>query len=328
MVNDEEDGSTSNGTIDAESVNVSIEYLATGVDLTVVAQGHQELAARSAVLSGKGLMAESDCSACHQKKVRSIGPSYLEVAQKYKDDAGASDYLVAKIINGGAGVWGDQAMAAHPQLSSADTRKMVSYILSLSDEKVSTVERLGIMGDYHFPSTLDERGSYVLTASYTDKGNENMPSTTAQSTLVLRSPVVEAETFQMLNGVTSWKMNTKDYPALGDETIVVKGRDDGYIGLKAIDLSEIGTLELHMIMETDLCKGGRVEVLIDSPEGSVIAATDVMSPGNRFGIFSQTLKLNETNGIHDLYIMFIGKSSDDIVVLLDKIKFNKAEAIN
>lgn len=328
VVNDEEDGSTTNGTIDAELVNLSIEYLATGADLTEVAQGHQELAAQSAVLSGQGLMAESDCSACHQEKVRSIGPSYLEVAQKYKDDAGASDYLVAKIINGGAGVWGDQAMAAHPQLTSADTRKMVSYILSLSDEKVSTVERLGIKGDYHFPSNLDEEGSYVLTASYTDNGNENMPSTTAQSTLLLRSPVVEAETFQILNGVTSWKMSTKDYPALRDETVVVKGKDDGYIGLKAIDLSEIGTLELHMVMDPDMCKGGRVEVLIDSPEGAVIASTDVMSTGNRFSIFSQTLKLNETNGMHDIYIRFIGVGSDDMVVLLDKIKFNKAEAIN
>ncbi|MEQ8714251.1 MAG: ThuA domain-containing protein [Cyclobacteriaceae bacterium] len=322
VVTDDEDGTTTDGSIDPALVNVSIEYLENGADLTEIAQGHQELAAQSAVLSGKGLMAESDCSACHQEKVKSIGPSYLQVAQKYKDDEGATDYLVAKIINGGAGVWGDQAMAAHPQLSSADTRKMVSYILSLSEEQESTTERLSVAGSYTIQSSSEEKGSFVLTASYTDRGNGYMPSTTTQSTLILRSPIIECETYQLSNNITTSKLTPVDYPTLSDEVVVIDGVAGKYIGFEDIDLSEIGDIELHMISGSALTNGGRIEVLLDNPEGEVIGSAEIAPVGDSFASASKSLNLKQTSGKHDLYIKFVG-NEDGMVVLLDKIKFNR-----
>ncbi|GDY21181.1 hypothetical protein LBMAG56_25270 [Verrucomicrobiota bacterium] len=37
---------------------------------------------------------------------KSAGPSYLEIARKYQNDAPAREKLAAKIISGGGGVWG------------------------------------------------------------------------------------------------------------------------------------------------------------------------------------------------------------------------------
>lgn len=78
---------------------------------------------------GADLIAESDCLACHKINERAIGPSYQEVAAKYT--TADVDRLVATIINGGVGNWGEIPMAAHSDLPAEDAKEMVKYILSL-----------------------------------------------------------------------------------------------------------------------------------------------------------------------------------------------------
>ncbi|OCA78665.1 cytochrome C [Chryseobacterium contaminans] len=79
-------------------------------------------------LSGDQIMETLDCSGCHSVNERMIGPSYQEIAAKYTDKD--IELLASKIIEGGSGVWGGVPMAAHPQVSKEDAKKMVEYILS------------------------------------------------------------------------------------------------------------------------------------------------------------------------------------------------------
>lgn len=79
-------------------------------------------------LSGDQIMETLDCSGCHSLNERMIGPSYKEIAAKYSDKD--IELLASKIIEGGSGVWGGVPMAAHPQVSKEDAKKMVEYILS------------------------------------------------------------------------------------------------------------------------------------------------------------------------------------------------------
>lgn len=79
-------------------------------------------------LSGDKIMETLDCSGCHSVTERMIGPSYQEIAAKYSDKD--IELLASKIIEGGSGVWGGVPMAAHPQVSKEDAKKMVEYILS------------------------------------------------------------------------------------------------------------------------------------------------------------------------------------------------------
>jgi cytochrome c len=78
---------------------------------------------------GLALVAGSDCLTCHKADSKLIGPSYQEIATKYKETD--TDLLADKIVNGGSGVWGDIPMAAHPGLDKENAKKMVKYILSL-----------------------------------------------------------------------------------------------------------------------------------------------------------------------------------------------------
>jgi cytochrome c len=80
---------------------------------------------------GKNLIAKSDCLACHKDDAKLVGPAYVEVANKYENNAKNVDFLVNKIIKGGAGSWGQIPMSPHPNLSTGDAREMVNYILSL-----------------------------------------------------------------------------------------------------------------------------------------------------------------------------------------------------
>jgi len=81
---------------------------------------------------GKTLISKSDCLACHKDDAKLVGPAYIDVAKKYEATPKNVDYLVNKIIKGGAGAWGEIPMSPHPNLSTADSREMVNYILSLN----------------------------------------------------------------------------------------------------------------------------------------------------------------------------------------------------
>ena len=82
---------------------------------------------------GARLIAKSDCKTCHNAEVKTVGPSYRDIAVKYETNASNVRSLVQKIRNGGSGVWGNVAMTAHPDLLENDIVQMVEYILSLDD---------------------------------------------------------------------------------------------------------------------------------------------------------------------------------------------------
>jgi cytochrome c len=82
---------------------------------------------------GKALIAKSGCMACHKENKKLVGPSFLDIAKKYKADEKNIEYLSSKIIQGGKGVWGQIAMNAHPNLSKKNADEIVTYILYLKE---------------------------------------------------------------------------------------------------------------------------------------------------------------------------------------------------
>lgn len=75
------------------------------------------------------LATEKNCMACHAVDKKLVGPSYKDVAKKYAGDAKAVDALAVKVIKGGQGVWGPVPMPANAQVSEADAKKLVAWIL-------------------------------------------------------------------------------------------------------------------------------------------------------------------------------------------------------
>ncbi len=90
------------------------------------------------ISDGEAAAKASDCFSCHQVTRKVVGPSYVEVAKKYKGKAGAAAYLVKKIKTGGSGVWGAVPMSAHPQLADAEIEKIVKWVLAQSGAAVAS----------------------------------------------------------------------------------------------------------------------------------------------------------------------------------------------
>lgn len=90
-----------------------------GVSLTASAQSAEEKLAQS-----------KNCLACHQVDKKLVGPAYKDIAAKYKGDAGAEAKLVKKVREGGTGVWGQIPMPPNPQVSEAEAKTLVAWILS------------------------------------------------------------------------------------------------------------------------------------------------------------------------------------------------------
>lgn len=82
---------------------------------------------------GLALIGKNDCLTCHTVNEKLIGPSYMDVSNKYAGSDTAVNYLAHKIIEGGSGVWGEVAMTPHAGLSEADAQAMAKYILLLKD---------------------------------------------------------------------------------------------------------------------------------------------------------------------------------------------------
>jgi len=70
------------------------------------------------------------CTSCHAVDNKLVGPSFKEVAAKYRgQDVEAK--LVEKVKNGGTGVWGQVPMPPNPQVPDPDLHAVVKWILSL-----------------------------------------------------------------------------------------------------------------------------------------------------------------------------------------------------
>jgi cytochrome c len=71
-----------------------------------------------------------NCMACHSVQTKLVGPAYKDVAAKYAGQKDAEGKLVAKVMKGGAGVWGPVPMPANPQVSEAEAHTLVKWVLA------------------------------------------------------------------------------------------------------------------------------------------------------------------------------------------------------
>ncbi len=74
---------------------------------------------------------KKNCMACHATDKKLVGPAYKEVATKYAGQKDAVDKLAQKVIKGGSGVWGPVPMPANAQVSEAEAKQLIQWVLSV-----------------------------------------------------------------------------------------------------------------------------------------------------------------------------------------------------
>ena len=81
--------------------------------------------------AGEALAKSNGCLGCHMIDKKLVGPSYKDVAKKYRDDKGAAAMLAKHVKEGSKGVWGPVPMPPNAHVKDADIKAIVAWVLSL-----------------------------------------------------------------------------------------------------------------------------------------------------------------------------------------------------
>ena len=329
-VNDAEDGSLDNGGILPTSVATSINYLETGFDITSIAQGHQANMQQAEYARGKTLIDRSDCKTCHALDRLVNGPSFQAVASRYRSNEFAIRDLSKKVIKGGAGVWGQTVMSAHPLISEEDAGEMVRWILSLGDPP-KPKQSLPVFGDYVLAAPAiaplkgkkPALGTYIFQAGYRDRGSRSQASLEEGETIALRPA------FQQAERADSMSKNIRTYrPFNGDTVVLIELKHRSFFLFKRCDLNGIHSVSLGLGSGDKRYKfsGGRIELHLDAPNGplagSVIIPASNQPLGMAFNEVQIPVTVKDDMRFHDLYFVIQNKNNpSQPVTAVDWIRF-------
>jgi cytochrome c len=272
-VMDKEDGQ-----INPKQVAASIDYTSQGFDVAELVQGQRSVDASTRFAVAQAMINKVDCNNCHHLDTKSVGPEFIEVAEKYKSKYNwALDSLSRKIRSGGSGVWGTVNMPAHPNISMNDARTIINYILSSNQKTIST---LPLKGSYtpKIPEGDNGKGSLVIRAAYTDKGAKGSEPLTSEETIVLRSPQLSPGSAEITHRA---EVNLQTMFAV---SLNIIPKNNGYIGFNQIDLTGIQQLEISAIAFPMMGYiGGTIEVRLDKPDGDLLGQVKIESINPVFG---------------------------------------------
>ena len=83
--------------------------------------------------AAKALAQKNSCMGCHAVDKKLVGPSYKDVAAKYKGMK--PEELAASIKKGGAGKWGSVPMPAQAALGDNDAKLLAEWVLAGAPDK-------------------------------------------------------------------------------------------------------------------------------------------------------------------------------------------------
>jgi cytochrome c len=227
------------------------------------------------------------------------------------------------VIAGGSGVWGEFAMSAHPQLSLEQASDIVSYVLSVNDQKqvASVVAPAGTI-EPGKNKTGEDKGEYILSVTYQDKESKGMEPNLVKQQFHFKYPQLKAAAADNDSAVAKLSESVIRFSATGS-----------WVMFKDIDLTDISSV-LYRIDPAQI--GGRLSLHLDSPQGKQIASVDIAQAretqkktadqkDHQWKIVSS--KLLPGNGTHDLYLVYHdpkqATSSMWVTLFLDWIEFRK-----
>jgi cytochrome c len=163
-ISDKEDGESKYDEIDAKQVLLEVKYFNDASKINT---------SNISINDAPGLtaMKTSNCFNCHGFDNKVIGPSFNEINKRYKPTAANMALLEKRIKNGSTGVWGKTPMPTHPELSDAQIKNMVQWMMQNASAP-NVHYYIGLEGNFNLLSS-NNNGTYIITASYTDHGINN-----------------------------------------------------------------------------------------------------------------------------------------------------------
>jgi len=166
-VTDAEDGSSEYEEISSKEVFLEVRYL------PGYSKSNESNLIKAGVISdppGLAFMKTSTCFNCHMVQAKLTGPSFFEISRKYPHNSATINMLARKVIKGSSGVWSSSAMPANPDFTEVQSKQIIEWIFK-NAENPNRNYYVGTEGAFKTTVKPDiAKGSYILTASYTDHG--------------------------------------------------------------------------------------------------------------------------------------------------------------
>lgn len=321
-ITDKEDGAVSA----VEDANPLIQFSFVAPEKNA-GQGHQTV---NLIDQGKALVDTNNCLGCHKLDEKMVGPAFRDVAKKYQKDPKAIEYLVDKLGNGGAGVWGEMNMPAFSGLSEADRTALATYVLSLAEMEAPKALALngevllkahqktasGLKANAPYVTTGE---AYLLSVSYSDKGANGI------------APIKVSKQFRLVPA----RMN---FDSVFDAATATKGaKQDTYNEVKTInvlgsegtsgfaigryDLTSVKSLKIGALFFKERTRWA-IEIRRGNAEGEVIGSGTIAPLDLK--VYDRTsITLKSSRGFADLYIKIQPEQKTTAEVRLQDISFEK-----
>lgn len=169
-VSDKEDGESKYDEINPKEILLEVKY-------NSEASTQIEALKKTVQTDAPGLaaMRMSNCFNCHGFDNKVIGPAFIDINKRYKPTVPNIILLAKRIREGSTGIWGKVTMPTHPELTQEQIQNMVKWIMQ--NALGTTVHYyIGTEGSFSLklPDGAGKSSTYILTASYTDHGINNI----------------------------------------------------------------------------------------------------------------------------------------------------------
>lgn len=258
---------------------------------------------------GLTLIRKSDCLNCHATNRRLVGPSFVEIADKYRDQPHQLEKSAQRVRDGSTGVWGKIGMLPHQQHTESEVMQMVEYVFSVTADKSNPSGQ----GFTNLLAIGDVGGSLKLEANYTDLGRGEIPALIGTGSVMLRSRHVQAEAADQIQGTQplgSAKAEGGKFMGAINHDAFLKFDGITLDGLKAI-----------VARVTSAGAGGVIEIRRGKPDGELIGSGEVKVNGSWDDFFELEIPLVETTGRDALFLVFKNEKNRGGLMNIDSIKF-------
>ena len=265
--------------------------------------------------AGLKAMRASDCFNCHALDRAIVGPSFLDIANKYRDQKDALELSVDRVLKGSTGVWGKVAMLPHSQHTREQVTQMVTWVYSAQPDPTSQTLR-GMRGQVELAEKPENAGAAIrLTARYQDLGGPSLPGLTGLKTIELKPRLREAERADVIV-----RMSELGSHNAGNGKFLGAIDHGSYFILKDVRLDQVKSINFRVCSAG---AGGEILVHQGAIDGPVIGKIRVDVNGDWDGWYDRSTEIKPTVDRADLYFETVNAERRGGLMNIDSVRFDR-----
>ncbi len=258
---------------------------------------------------GLALIRKSDCLNCHAASRKLVGPSFVEIADKYRDQPHQLEQSVARVREGSTGVWGKIGMLPHQQHTESEVTQMVEYVFATT----AAATHPSAQGFNNEILIGDVGGNLRLEAAYTDLGRGEIPKLVGIGSVVLRNRSVQAEAADEIQGTQ--RLGSDQAEGKYSMGAINHG---AFLKFNNLPLDELRSITVRV---TSAGAGGDIEVRRGGMDGELLGSITVEINGSWSDFYSKTIDLKPQSGRDAIYLVFKNPANRGGLMNIDSLTF-------